>query len=713
MRKMLACILHASFILFRVCSLNAVSLDGSSSIVYKTKHHTFHDQDTVQGFVDLCKGFTVIPLSDSTHGANLYMDTNVSVSGAIDLRGTSTLTLLRNLYLDEGVTFSDSGKIYSYGSALNLQGNLTIPADKVLYCGGNLIINGLGNTLTVGSNAQIFLDNNATLTLRNMIIKTSHDFPGQPSLNFSSTLSQLTLDNVELSLGNDLHVKTGQIFFYNDVVVTGTSVLVYRSSAPSYIAPHATLMFDRGTTFSFAPATNNKDLIVLKDASSSLVFNCSSLKSTHTGMRLTKGRLYLDDKVNVDSSAINKILGLSVLDSKDYGNYIYSTAWTSNGKYLAIAGANPTSGNELQVYSFNGSTLSATTGLDCGGTVYTTAWTPDGKYLAIGGMGLTSGNELQLYRFNGATLSAVTSQDYGSSIKSLAWSPDGKYLAIGGNGATTFGGIANTNELQIYRFDGQALTTVTSQGYGSYIDSLAWSPDGKYLAIGGSTPTTFGGGASSNEFQVYRFSGLALTAVASQDYGSIIRALAWSPDGQYVAIGGNWPTNSDELQIYRFNGITLNAITTQGYGTSSTTDIYSIAWSPDGCYLAISGRNAATFGGSANTDELQIYQFNGSSIRPITSQSFGASPEVFSTAWSPDGQFLASGGYGFDGANELWINKISFGNETATQSFDKSIIFGNSAQNDATYDLEIHVLSGANVQINGKIYHDPYQLVVS
>ena len=46
---------------------------------------------------------------------------------------------------------------------------------------------------------------------------------------------------------------------------------------------------------------------------------------------------------------------------------------------------------------------------------------------------------------------------------------------------------------------------------------------------------------------------LGLTPVTSKDYGTLIYSIRWSPDGRFLAIGGQEPLaaiNNSEVQIY-------------------------------------------------------------------------------------------------------------------------------------------------------------------
>ena len=85
--------------------------------------------------------------------------------------------------LDNGFTFSPTGgSIYGYDRALILNGNLNIPASSVFHIGGRIIIDGNGNTLNIGNSSKFLIDTNATLTLRNIVVKNTRNQPGNPFL---------------------------------------------------------------------------------------------------------------------------------------------------------------------------------------------------------------------------------------------------------------------------------------------------------------------------------------------------------------------------------------------------------------------------------------------------------------------------------------------------------------------------------------------------
>ncbi|MCK4264774.1 beta-propeller fold lactonase family protein [Candidatus Babeliales bacterium] len=285
----------------------------------------------------------------------------------------------------------------------------------------------------------------------------------------------------------------------------------------------------------------------------------------------------------------------------DYGTQIRSIEWSPDGKYIAIGGLLPTNDNEVQVYQFDGASLTLLTNAQVdyaigSNTVYSVDWSPDGRYLAIGGTGAASSYDVQVYQFNGSSLTLTNTQaDYGTGgPRTINWSPDGKYIAAGGTGAT------DSLEVQVYQFDESSLTVLTNAqvDYGSNAYSVNWSPDSKYLAVGGFGPT------NGNEIQIYEFDGASLTLLtnAQANYGSEIHSVNWSADGKYLAAGGSGPTNDNEIQIYEFDGTSLTLLTNAQANYGNVT--HSVNWFPNGKYLAAGGFVPS------NNNELQVFSIS-------------------------------------------------------------------------------------------------------
>lgn len=633
-------------------SLYAESLDGTSNVIYKETHHVFRHNDTVNGFVHLKNGFTVLP------GSALFMETACPVSGGIDLRGTGTLVLEKSLILDGVVSFSDSGKIYGNGTSLILHNDLIIPHNKVLHCQGQLTINGNGNSLYFDKASQLMLDNLSSLTLKNMHIIIAQSFDGQPALNISSPLSSLTLDNVILDLGSNLNINQGHLFVKNDVVVTGTNALLYNTPSSSYILSGSRLYFDSATTFSYTPAANVKDLVRFKDATSRLFLNGCSLKTSSTGMVLDKGNLICNNAVEIDSFAENLKNDITTEQTVNIGATVNFVRWSPDGRYLAIG--SELSGYQLMIIRYEQDSYSLIDYVSYGTGVKVLNWSPDGKFLAVGST--LSGAQVKIYGFNGSSLSYITSIDASSDVTHVAWSPDGRYLA--------FTRLTNNYGL-IYFFDGVVCSLWSGFHIGTDTPSsycVAWAPSGLYLCSAGTR--------AGSHIRYFRFSSSESPLIGSISYGGegyYMDHVSWSPDGKYVLIGGNW-----SIAVFRL--FSDGSLGSQIASADHSGSLYDAMWAPSGTLVAL-----------GLSDGLEIWRFSPGSgivIKDITTSA------VNTVAFSPDGQRLAWS----EGTN-INVSRLMCNASLPVEDYrNNAITFGSTTQG-----LDVTILSGARLNVRGNI----------
>ena len=194
-----------------------------------------------------------------------------------------------------------------------------------------------------------------------------------------------------------------------------------------------------------------------------------------------------------------------------------------------------------------------------------------------------------------------------SYVESVCWSPDGKYLASGSNDKTVIIWDAK---------NGEKLKTL--YGHSDGVNSVCWSPDGKYLASGSDDNTIIIRDAKSGE-----------KLQTLEGHFSYVNSVCWSPDGKYLASGsGGWNGEryiKEELFIWDVNsGEKLKTL------EKHSDEVFSVCWSPDGKYLASGSDDKTVIIWDARSGE-KLKTFEGHSDR------------VESVCWSPDGKYLASG----------------------------------------------------------------------
>ncbi len=144
-------------------------------------------------------------------------------------------------------------------------------------------------------------------------------------------------------------------------------------------------------------------------------------------------------------------------------------------------------------------------------------------------------------------------------------------------------------------------------GEGCIVQWLAWSPDGQLLAI-----------AANEELTIWALP--ERRVVFRQALSPAVLAVAWSPDGRFLAAAN---VRSERMPI-----VVLDTATWSEVRQLNSEGVRTIAWSPDGRTLAAGGdgRSVRLW---AMPDGKLLYMLSFSSL-------------VYRIAFSPDGQTLAS-----------------------------------------------------------------------
>ncbi len=336
-------------------------------------------------------------------------------------------------------------------------------------------------------------------------------------------------------------------------------------------------------------------------------------------------------------------------------DFVFTVDWSPDGLYLAVGIESGTAADpDLHIYRFD---RVASSLLKVDSTVVeadsdlvnSVKWSPDGLYLAVG---ITSGTsadpDLHIYKFDRSNgelkdkISVVVAAD-SDKVLTVDWSLDGLYLAVG-----IESGASADPDLHIYRFDRVAnslskVTSVVVQDNADLVNSVKWSPDGLYLAVGITSGTS-----ADPDLHIYRFDRSngelkdKISVVVAADSDQVF-TVDWSPNGLYLAVGITSGMGADpDLHIYRFDRDTNTLTALLSVVVEDTSDIiHSVNWSDNGEYLAV-----GLFNIGLGLPDLFIYRFDRSSnsleqVAVVTVDN--GLDQVYSAKWSPDGAYLAVG----------------------------------------------------------------------
>lgn len=273
-----------------------------------------------------------------------------------------------------------------------------------------------------------------------------------------------------------------------------------------------------------------------------------------------------------------------------------------------------------------------------GGGVRTLAYSPNGKYLAVGRefarlnpdkahvhlYDALNGNLLQ--QFPPSSPTSINASD----AEALAFSPDGRYLAASGHGSRVNGVIYDISANKVVW---PLLDPKGPKGH-NVIQAIDFSPDGQLVALG-----RLGG-----QIDIWSIkTGKLIKRLEAQSAG--VHALAFSPDGKYLASGtnigerwdrkvkpprqmfGNFPDDIVLWSVPTFEK--AREFPSRHFKRTSSSIIERIQFSPDGKLLLVSARAGS----------LEIIDVS-SGTTALFKDGYGA---VVAAALSPDGKKLSLG----------------------------------------------------------------------
>lgn len=212
----------------------------------------------------------------------------------------------------------------------------------------------------------------------------------------------------------------------------------------------------------------------------------------------------------------------------------------------------------------------------------------------------------------------LTEKDF--EVNSLAWSPDGKYLATTGI-LTKSVNIWDVEKRQVVR-------TLMSWVPGHAWSGLAYSPDGRFLA----------GCQHSKGIKVRVWDPMTGQVVHDADSNGSCETLAFSPDGKWLVAGYR---GGDAKALEEFKSVVFVDTMTWRVAKAWTIPglyVEKIAFKPDGKELAVAG---SRFPFLFPAGVIQVWTVD--SGEKVKETVVHAKTEVLSLAYSMSGQFIAAG----------------------------------------------------------------------
>ena len=213
---------------------------------------------------------------------------------------------------------------------------------------------------------------------------------------------------------------------------------------------------------------------------------------------------------------------LTLVDGVEFGTYCLGISWTPDGKYLAVG----TYDSNLRVYSFNSGSLTLIDTISFSGQGYPyidcVDWKSSGDYIVVGTS--SAGDDLLVFSFDGSTLALDVSINIGF-ISGVSWKRDSSLIA-----ACLFGTKQN---LRIYEHAQGSLTAKVLLDDKDSFYSVDWDDNGSRIIAGKAAVK------KSPELNLYFINEKSdnLSWITGQERGSNIYACRFSHDGNYILVG--------------------------------------------------------------------------------------------------------------------------------------------------------------------------------
>jgi WD40 repeat protein len=272
---------------------------------------------------------------------------------------------------------------------------------------------------------------------------------------------------------------------------------------------------------------------------------------------------------------------------------VNAVAFRADGRYVA------TGSDDKTARVFEAATGKEVVRLTLEGGVNAVAFSADGRYVATGSDDKTA------RVFEAASGKEVVRLTHEGAVNAVAFNTDGRYVATGSDDKT-----ARVFEAA----SGKEVARLTHNGQ---VDAVAFSMDGRYVATG------------SWDHTARVFEAASGKEVARLTHENYVYAVAFSADARYVATASNDQT----ARVFEAaSGKEVARLTHQG-------TVNAVAFSADGRYVATGSEALSADGHYVAGKTARV--FDVASGQEVAGLAHGG--EVYAVAFSADGRYLATG----------------------------------------------------------------------
>jgi WD40 repeat protein len=268
------------------------------------------------------------------------------------------------------------------------------------------------------------------------------------------------------------------------------------------------------------------------------------------------------------------------------------------------------------------------------------AFSSDAKFIATGN---EEDNNVKIWSAeNGTFIRALFGSNNNATV--IAFSPDGQYLATG------TGQAGQGLSLNLWRVADGVRVVGRIPAFTNGTISVSFSPDSQFLVASG---------FHSEEYKVYHVPDMTLIATVGnfdpdRGYNVRINAVAFSPDGQFIAVG-----DTIALRLRRATDGTL--VRTMNTNAPNVMKTMAVAFSPNGLYVAAGVSVTDPTYSTCQDCAIKVFRVSDGSLFHIYEN--GNNMTFPTVSFSPNSTIIAAA-YGHDhdngGAVQFW--QVATGN---------------------------------------------------